>query len=278
MPTPSDLLNVATKELGNPGGKYWNWFFGHDWPYVNGYTTPYCACFVSWVAAQTPVTCPGFPRAVAIDRRDDFQGRMVEPAMLEIGDFVGFDWDNDRKGDHVGIVEDGDSSDISIITIEGNTDGGIVARKTRHRSSVTCGVRPRYTGSSLYGKLDVDGWAGPKTVYKLQDILQTGADGVISAQCYDHSQYRRGVLVCEELYHSEWLPFDYHGSELVRKLQSICGIYVDGDWGHDTSAALQTFLKTHGYYTGGIDSDFAHHSVVALQQSINDGVWDQYVA
>lgn len=276
MPSPSDLINIVTKELGNPGGKYWNWFFGNDWAYVNGYLTPYCACFVSWGLAEVPVTCPGFPRSVAIDRRDDLGGRMIEPNLLTMGDVVGFDWDNDHKGDHVGFVEDGDSMDISIITIEGNTDGGIVARKTRHRSSVTCGVRPRYTGASLYGKLDVDCWGGKKTISKWQDQLQTGTDGKISDQCFNHAQYRRNILVCDDIHHSDYLPFDYKGSALIRKVQKICKVDIDGDWGHDTSAGIQKFLKSKHYYTGDIDSDFAHHSVKALQESLNDEIWLKY--
>lgn len=276
MATPSDLLKVATAELGNPGGKYWNWYFGGGWKYVDGYHTPYCACFVSWSMAETPVTCPGFPRSVAIDTRDDLEGRMITPANLVAGDICGFDWDGDSKGDHVGIVEDGDSVDISIITIEGNTDGGLVKRKTRRRSSVTCGVRPRFDGASLYGKLDEDGWAGAKTIRRLQDILGTGSDGMISSQCWDHAQFRRNVLVCEDIHHSAYLPFDYYGSVLVRKLQKITGVKVDGDWGHDTSAGIQRLLKTNGYYDGGIDSDFAHHSVKALQHSLNDGMWERY--
>jgi hypothetical protein len=36
---------------------------------------------------------------------------------------------------------------------------------------------------------------------------------------------------------------------------------------------LQLALKDWGYYGGGIDGDFAHHSVRALQRSINDGRW-----
>ena len=41
---------------------------------------------------------------------------MIEPNDLAMGDGVGFDWDGDRRGDHVGLVEDGDSYSLSIIT------------------------------------------------------------------------------------------------------------------------------------------------------------------
>lgn len=274
MAAPIDAVNIAQAELGNTGEKYWNWYFGDGWRYQDGWNTPYCACFLSWTYAMTPVTCPGFPRSVAIDRRDDLGGRMIEPNDLAMGDGVGFDWDGDRRGDHVGLVEDGDSYSLSIITLEGNTDGGIVARKQRNRSSVTCGVRPRYDGVIIgAGRLDVDGWAGAKTVRKWQDQLGTGSDGYISNQIIEHRKYRRNVLVCEDYYNDFALPDYYYGSELIRKVQSIVGVAVDGDWGHDTSAGIQRVLRKWGYYHGGLDSDFGHHSVESLQRSLNDDRW-----
>ena len=41
-----DVLRVAAGELGvSSGEKYWNFLFGGG--YVNGYLTPFCACFDS---------------------------------------------------------------------------------------------------------------------------------------------------------------------------------------------------------------------------------------
>lgn len=265
MATPQNVIDIARAELGNDGAKYWNWYFGSGWRYVDGNSTPYCACFASWVLNEATVTCPGFPRAVAIDRRDDFGGRMIEPGDLKKGDPVGFDWDYDHTGDHIGLVVDKDGNEILIYTIEGNTSGGIVAEKSRYLSQVTIGVRPRYDGVSLpTGRIDVDGWCGPKTTKKWQEQLDSFADGVISGQQRKWQVYRRNVVSVD---------YSIGGSALVKKVQKICGVGADGDWGPVTTCGIQRLLKSWGYYTGNIDSDFAHHSVEALQQSLNDDAW-----
>jgi hypothetical protein len=48
---------------------------------------------------------------------------------------------------------------------------------------------------------------------------------------------------------------------------------MDGCWGYNFTEAMQLTLREMGYYTGNIDHDFAHHSVEALQLSLNDGKW-----
>lgn len=144
MATASDLLRVAAAEVGTTSGrKYWDAYWRGSWSYVDGDTTPYCACFVSWCLAQAGVSAPYFPSAVAFDQRDDLGGRSVSRWDLQPGDLVAFDWDHDGSGDHVGIVEAAHGGG-TYTCIEGNTSGGVVARRTRYASQIVCGIAPRY--------------------------------------------------------------------------------------------------------------------------------------
>ena len=281
MATPADVLRVASGEIGynrwddpEQGTKYGRWYAditGSPWFGTNG--VPYCAMFVSWVLAHAGVDCEGFPRAVAIDRRDGFS-RMVEPGDLKAGDVLGFDWDADHKGDHVGIVESHEGGVITITTIEGNTGNAEVKRCQRYTSQVTCGVRPYYDGSGNpadeAGMLDVDGACGPKTVMVWQARMGTDQDGVISGQLADEDAYRPNVWALE---HGDG------GSALVMAVQRYLksrGHYrgsLDGCWGRQTSLGIQRYLAETGHYDGPLDGITGHHTVQAIQRSLNDGKW-----
>lgn len=144
MATASDLLRIAAAEVGNTSGrKYWDAYWGGSWSWVNGDATPYCACFVTWCLRQAGVTAPHFPSAVAFDWAD-VGGRGIPASNLSAGDLVAFDWDGDGVGDHVGIVEQAHGGGV-YTTIEGNTSGGVVARRTRYASQIVCGIAPYYT-------------------------------------------------------------------------------------------------------------------------------------
>lgn len=277
MPRPEDLLAVASAEVGysrwadpEQGTKYGRWYAkitGSPYYATNG--VPYCAMYTSYCLDKAHVQCEGFPRAVAIDRRDGFN-RMVEPKDLQAGDVVGFDWDSDHTGDHVGIVKERFGDYVRIGTYEGNTGNGEVRECIRHISQCTIGVRPYYDESSSpakeSGRLDVDGVAGPNTISYWQEQLVTPVDGVISDQYEENDKYRRNVWSVE---HGQ----GYYGSALVKAIQRRVGTEVDDQWGEDTSRQIQALLKHWGYYNGLIDGDFAHHSVCALQQSLNDERW-----
>jgi hypothetical protein len=285
MGTVADVLRIAEGEVGysrwddpNPGTKYGRWYAQITGsPYFGTSGVPYCAMFVSWDLAQANVQCEGFPRAVAIDPRDGFN-RMVKPSDLQPGDPVGFDWDGDAKGDHVGITMARSGHSVLIATIEGNTGGGRVLKCERNIAQVTCGVRPYYddaeSPAKALGKLDVDGVAGPNTVTLFQRQVGTADDGVISGQYYHEDRYRRNVWSVDHNYEGS-------GSDLVYALQCKFrnkGTYhgnMDRCWGYNFTDAMQRELKEMGYYTGGFDHDFAQHSVKALQMSLNDGAWEQ---
>jgi len=141
MASAQDLLRIAEAEVGNTSGKkYWDWYWQGSWEWSDGWSTPYCACFVSWCLAQAGVKCPWFPNAMAFDWSI---GGCVDKYSLQPGDAVAFDWDGDLGGDHVGFVKS--VHDWGIVTVEGNTNGGVVAECQRVWSVVICGLRPEYT-------------------------------------------------------------------------------------------------------------------------------------
>lgn len=148
--------------------------------------------FVSWVFAQAVATCPSLPGAYCpyVERDGRNAGRAVAKSSAQPGDVVLFDWGGDGVADHVGIVERNNGSYLT--TIEGNTsngsgsqsNGGVVARRTRSLSSVRCVLRPTYAGQggSAPGKIAVDGYWGCDTTTLAQRVAGTPVDGIVSSQ------------------------------------------------------------------------------------------------
>lgn len=117
-----------------------------EW-YIDGYKdhpgwnqyTPWCACFLSWAAAQQPNETfnDAPPRFANVDEgmekfRDGSYGQWRNPNDEKNkpipGDYVFFDWDRDSDPDHVGAVlcvtEDG-----YLYTIEGNSGGKVAVNR-----------------------------------------------------------------------------------------------------------------------------------------------------
>lgn len=115
---------------GDKANRYFSeWYIGNyaDNPGWNQYT-PWCACFLSWGAAQQPnETFDGDPPRFANvdDGMKLFQGdQWRDSSATPIpGDYVFFDWDRDSDPDHVGAVlcVEGDF----LYTIEGNSGGRV---------------------------------------------------------------------------------------------------------------------------------------------------------
>ena len=256
--TVDDVLRVARGEIGcTNGAKYFNHFGQSD-------LGPWC---VAWVRYCMDVAGGSFDWHTwyAWDWTD--APNPISPRNLRAGDALSFDWDGDNLGDHVGIVES--VHDWGCKTIEGNTSGGVCAKKDRGWDCIICGIRPNYSGS---GAIEVDGWAGPRTVAAWQRAMGTEADGTISDQIRSNDQYRERVVAIDHYPYDE-ARSGYQGSALVRAVQGRVGAGVDGDWGRETSRMVQTRLKSLGYYGDAIDGYFGYNSTVALQRSLNDGKW-----
>lgn len=62
----------------------------------------------------------------------------------QAGDLIFFDWNHNGSPDHIGFVEKSLGTG-SVQTIEGNTNGGKVARRIRYASDILGIFRPAYT-------------------------------------------------------------------------------------------------------------------------------------
>lgn len=151
MGTVADILNLAHDQLGNSGARYWNWYTDSVRPsqgqFVDGNITPYCAEYVSWLLAMTDTTCEYFPNPCAFDARYIPEDRRIYGQDLRPGDILAFDWDEDYRGDHVGIVKS--VQDWGCNTNEGNTGSDmLVHERQRTWDVILFGIRPDYEEES----------------------------------------------------------------------------------------------------------------------------------
>ena len=136
------ITQVAAKQIGNTGGdKFWRWY---------GFKSHvhWCACFVSWCADQCGYIKSGtIPKFSLVSdginwfkEKKQWQKRGYKPAA---GDIIFFDWENDGKADHVGIVEKCDGK--TVYTIEGNSSNICRRRNYSVNSIVVFGYGvPKY--------------------------------------------------------------------------------------------------------------------------------------
>jgi cell wall-associated NlpC family hydrolase len=131
-----DIVEVAASQIGNAGGApYWSWY---------GFSgrVEWCACFVSWCAAETGYLDAGriprfsyCPSGIAwFQDAGQWQDRGYMP---QPGDIIFFDWQGDGESDHVGIVEYVESGYVH--TIEGNSSDTVNRQTYSISSSVIVG-------------------------------------------------------------------------------------------------------------------------------------------
>ncbi len=111
--------------------------------------------------------------------------------------------------------------------------------------------------------LEVDGYWGSATTLKLQQVLGTPADGVVSGQVASWKAQNPGLV-------SGWEWVDEasaKGSEVLRALQGKVGADIDGLIGPSTIKALQGHYAQpqNGVLLGG------SATIKALQQALNAG-------
>ena len=208
--TVADVLSAAQSQLGcTNGAKYFNDLGSPD-------LGPWCVAFVRWCMSKAGVEFP-WHTWYAWDYSD--APKPVNPRDLQAGDAVSFDWDDDGGGDHVGIVKS--VHDWGIVTIEGNTSGGVVAERQRVWSVVICGIRPSYKAAKgQWIKKDGRWW------YRHAD----GSYTTNGWECID----------------GKWYYFDHEGWMLA----STCVNDGTGWYALGESGAMLTDLKTHTAHDG----------------------------
>ncbi|MBW3088842.1 CHAP domain-containing protein [Bifidobacterium sp. 82T24] len=263
MATATDVLRVAAGQIGysrwndsQQGTKYGRWYAASHGSYYGANGVPYCAMFVSWVMAQAGQSFPGLPAAYVpyVLSAGRAAGREVAKTAARPGDLVIFNWDGGVV-DHIGFVEVNRGSYLQ--TIEGNTNNGAVARRTRAWGVVAAILRPSYGSVAVNGALAVDGYCGVATVSRWQRVMGTPVDGVITGQVVpDNRTYGRPNLMS--------YGYGGYGSTMIRAVQrKIGGLSVDGLLGPATIRAIQRRLGV------AADAWFGPATVKALQKRLN---------
>lgn len=132
-----DIVQIALSQVGNVGGQpYWSW-------YGFNARVEWCATFVSWVANQVGYIDAGvIPKFAGVQTGIDWfklMGQWKDKGFTpKPGDIIFFDWENDGKPNHVGIVEKVENG--KVYTVEGNsTDDGCRQKEYDIKSSVIFG-------------------------------------------------------------------------------------------------------------------------------------------
>ena len=240
MISNTQLIAITQKHLGQGGAvfrKYCGLPSGAAW----------CNAFVDYIAYEGGVSTLYFngkketycPHSIAWCKKNLAQ---VPLYFALPGDIIYFDWDRNGVPNHIGLVRARKSSS-EIYTVEGNTNGGKVANKTRPAKYV-CGIyRPLFKGTYTLGVIPVNGSMNYTTIANLQRALKIQVDGVLGPGTAKALQKRVGVT-----------PDSAIGPKTVRAIQSkLCGFKgkdVDGEAGPKTVRGLQNWInKTNGPIT-----------------------------
>ena len=226
----TELLKIAEKYLGCGGSKFRKFCglpAGAAW----------CNAFVDTIAAEggdAQLYFDGKKYTYCPTSIKWCQSNLAQiPIYLALPmDIIYFDWELNGVPNHIGFVRER-KSDLEVYTIEGNTSGGIVAKKTRPVKYVQGVFRPHFKGSFDTNKaLTIDGYFGYNSIACLQKALNITVDGIL-------------------------------GKGTVKALQKKAGVSQDGSWGPNTSKAVQKMVGTP------VDGFFGPASVKALQTWIN---------
>lgn len=229
----TEQLKFAQSFLGK-GGSTFRKYCGLP----NG--TAYCDAFVTYVfhkSGNASLFCDGKKQTYCPTTIKILQKELAQiPLYLAMpSDIILFDWDKNGTPNHIGFVR-AKKNTSEIYTTEGNTNGGIVANKTRAGKYVQAVFRPHFKASFTLKKLALDGDCGYTTIAGLQKALGITVDGVL-------------------------------GQGTVKALQKKAGVKADGAWGSNTSKAVQKMIGTTA------DGAFGVNSVKALQNWINKKVF-----
>lgn len=264
MATPSDVIRIAASQIGyyrhndpETGTKYGRWYAQvTNQPAYAANGVAFCAMFVSWVFAQAGQSVPGLPAAYVPYLQRDASALAVDIYSAQQGDIVIFQWDSGET-DHVGIVEMNRGTYLQ--TIEGNVDGGRVQRRTRAWNVVAMVIRPQWSNVGS-DDLVIDGMWGNATTRKLQQVLKTTVDGVISGQVR--------CAANQNIYSAQW---GTGGSDAIEAMSKVYGI-TDNPRNAGPKFVAAFLVDMNGSVGNGV-IDPVSNAVKELQRRLNEGYW-----
>ena len=236
MKSNTEVLKIARSHLGQngtrfrkfaglPSGAAWcNAFVdyvanegGVKTLYFNGKKETYCPHSIKWCKANLAEV----------------------PLFLALPmDIIYFDWDKNGVPNHIGLVRQRNTTS-SIYTIEGNTDGGKVANKTRTAKYVQAIYRPHYVPTTTPKKCKLkenDTNFGYVTIYNLQCALGMKPTGILTKETVKFLQKRAGASQ-----DGVW------GASTSRHVQKMVGAKADGDFGPASVKALKEWVNKVNY-------------------------------
>ena len=221
--TGQKIVNKALKYLGSSGKKTWK-----DYGLPTG--TAWCCAFV-WdifrMCGSSKLFCDGQKTAYVPTAQQWLKKncKHVKMSDAKAGDIVIFTWDgngyNSERGsrDHIGFVRAKGTSGI-VYTVEGNTLGGKVAKRTRSARYIYAIYRPNYPKTAGSTKKT---YSGVFPELPIRGYLKKGDRG----ESVGHLQKFLNWAI---------------GSKLS----------VDRDFGVKTRAAVVSFQKKYGLMQDGL--------------------------
>lgn len=157
MASASQILTLAKKEIGtkeSPANsnnvKYNTAFYGKV---VSGPDYPWCCAWVWWIfrsAKASELFYDGEKTAYCPTLLQYYKSKgQIVSGNYKPGDLIFFNFKGGTAAQHVGICESFDGTYIT--TIDGNTgsdeaNGGVVAKRKRHKKFICGAARPAYNG------------------------------------------------------------------------------------------------------------------------------------
>lgn len=232
--TNNELLKIAQKHLGQGGARFRKFAglpAGSAW----------CNAFVDYVANEG-----GVSKLYFNSKKETYCPHSIKWCQANLAqiplylampmDIIYFDWDRNNVPNHIGFVR-ARKSTSSILTIEGNTDGGKVAQKSRSAKYVQAVFRPHFVPAKVgKKKLTVDGNFGYYSIYNLQVALGMKPTGILTKETVKYLQRKCGAA-----------PDGSWGNATSKKVQKMVGAKVDGSFGPSSVKALKKWINAKNY-------------------------------
>ena len=227
-------LKIAESYLGQ-GGSVFRKYCGL------GAGQPYCCAFVTTIfakAGNSPLFCDSRKVTYCPTALDWCRKNLAQiPMYLAMpSDIIFFDWQPNQVPDHIGFVKERISTEY-ITTLEGNTNGGIVATKTRRYNTVQAVFRPHFKADYDTSKpLVIDGQFGYCSIAMLQLALgMKDIDGILGLNTVKSLQKRSGAKEIDGIW----------GVGTSKAVQKMVGVEADGLFGEESVKALQRWINAN---------------------------------